>query len=132
MDRRLGTDDMIDPVPPSTGLDDSGAPPASRTARDVLRIVALAALGLVAAAAFLASGILILLSVGLTPNPGNEALLFVMKVFDVVVWLAIGWWLVVDWWRPRLRVVVPAVIAWAWAYLMAGALSGLGFLNIGY
>jgi len=76
--------------------------------------VAVGVLGLVAAAAFLASGLLLMLALALTPKPGNDALVVVLKTADVVGWLAIGRWLLIDWWHLRLRVLLPPVVAWLW------------------
>lgn len=89
-------------------------------------------LGLVGATAFLASGLLLILALALTPNPGGEALVPVLKAADVVGWLAIGLWLLVDWWHLRLRVLVPPVAAWLWTSLLLGTMNGLAYLNWGY
>jgi len=97
----------------------------------VLRTVTVGVLGLVAAGAFLASSLWLLLFVALHPYPGNEAVLVVLKVADVVGWLAIGLWLLIDWWHLRLRVVASPVAAWLWTYLLAAATSGIGYLNWG-
>ena len=99
--------------------------------RPLLQRVALGMLGLVAAAAFLASGLLLLLTFALSPNPGNDAPVLVLKTADFVGWLAIGLWLLLDWRQLRLRVVVPPVAAWLWAYLLVGAMSGLAYLPWG-
>jgi len=89
-------------------------------------------LGVVAAALFLVSGMVLSVGLALTPNPGNEALFTVLKAADVIGWFAIGMWLLVDWAHLRLRVLVSAVAAWVWTVLLQGALNSLGFLNWGY
>lgn len=108
------------------------APLAGRGWRSRLRTVAAGVLGLVGATAFLASGLLLILALALTPNPGGEALVPVLKAADVVGWLAIGLWLLVDWWHLRLRVLVPPVAAWLWTSLLLGTMNGLAYLNWGY
>ena len=72
-----------------------------------------------------------LLTLALFPNSGNDAPVLVLKIADLVGWLAIGLWLVLDWSRLRLRVVVPPVAAWLWVYLLAVALGRLGHLSWG-
>jgi hypothetical protein len=45
-------------------------------------------LGLVAAGAFLASGLVLALALALTPNPGMDVVLLILKLTDVVGWVA--------------------------------------------
>jgi hypothetical protein len=89
-------------------------------------------LGLAAAAAFLASGVVLLLFVALIPyHDTDAALLVALKTADVIGWLAIGLWLLVDWWHLRFRVLVPPVAAWIWIYVIGSVSYGIGYLNWG-
>jgi hypothetical protein len=95
------------------------------------RRVAIGILGLVGVVGYLASGFLLLLSLAVSPNPGNDVPVLVLKAADVIGWLAVGLWLLLDWSQFRLRVVVPPVGAWLWVFLLAAALGRLGYLAWG-
>jgi hypothetical protein len=95
-------------------------------------MVAVGLLGLAAAAAFLVSGLLLLLTLVLTPDPGNDALVVVLKSADAIGWLGIGLWLLVVWWHLRFRFLVPPAAAWIWTYLFAWIIGGHAHLNWGY
>ena len=105
--------------------------PGDRSRRHLAGLVMRSLLGLAAAVAFLVSGLLLLLDLALTPKPGDEFALSVMKVIDVAGWIAIGIWLLADWVHVRLRVIAPPVVAWVWTFSLAASMSGLGYLNWG-
>jgi hypothetical protein len=119
-----------EPVADATPAAGEGSP--LRNPRTWLRTIALGLLGLVAAVAYAYSGILVALSASLSPNPGNDAALLLVKVVDILGWLAIGGWLLLDWLRLRARVFGAPAAAWLWAYAFAGFTSAFGFLNWGY
>lgn len=134
MEDRRGSD-SVDQTAPGVAIEsaaEASPHPPFRSPRSLLRTIALGVLGLVAAVAFLYSGLLLLLGTALSPNAGNEAILLVEKVVDIVGWFAIGGWLLLDWLRSRARVIAAPVAAWLWTYVFAGLMSAIGFLNIGY
>lgn len=119
--------------PPSVDpADETDAESVAPDPRSTLRRWAAGLLGLAAALAFVPSGLLVLLGFVLTPRPGNEVALGILKLVDFVGWFGIGGWLLVEWGRMRFRVVAPAAIAWAWAYVLLLLMTNVGFLNIGY
>ncbi len=89
-------------------------------------------LGIVSGLALLASGLLLILLLSLTPEPGAEPVVLILKGVALVGWLAIGGWLVGELLRARFRVVLAPIGAWLGLYLMATMLGTLGYLNIGY
>jgi hypothetical protein len=95
------------------------------------RRVAIGILGLLGVVAYLSSGFLLLLSLALSPNPGSDAPVLILKAVDIIGWLALGLWLLLDWSQYRLRGVVPPVGAWLWVFLLAAALGRLGYLAWG-
>ena len=117
---------------PVESADETVAESAAPDPHSTIRRWAAGLLGLAAALAFLPSGLLVLLGFVLTPRPGNEVALGILKLADFVGWFGIGGWLLVEWGRLRFRVVAPAAIAWAWGYLVVLFMRGFGFLNIGY
>lgn len=78
--------------------------------------VAVAAIGLVAALAYLVSGLLLVFALFLYPKPGMELLLIVLKGATAIGWLGIGGWLLADLARLRIRVIGAAIAAWAWVW----------------
>ena len=95
------------------------------------RHVAVAALGLVAILAWLWAGIAIPLALIMTPNPGQDSIVLILKVALVGGWLAILGWLLRDLVAGRLRFVVVAIGAWAWIYGATAVLRGFAVLNWG-
>ncbi len=96
--------------------------------------MAVGALGLVAAAVYLSSGIGLMLMLVLSPTSGSDVILFVAKAIDLIGWLAIGAWLLIDWRRLRLRVLLAPAAAWVLVYGLIWTISNLHFgqLNVGY
>ena len=89
-------------------------------------------LGLGALLAFLPSSLLGLLGIMLTPKPGLDLALVILKLVDAVGWFGIGAWLLFEWGRLRFRVVAPAAIGWVWTYVLLWVMAGVGFMDIGY
>ena len=97
-----------------------------------LAAVAFIVLVIAAAIAYLLSGLFGLLILALTPEPGAEGYVVIIKGVMVCGWLAIGGWLVWDVSRFTWRFAAAPVAAWAWMYGSAYLLQGSAFLNIGY
>lgn len=97
-----------------------------------LALAAFILLVIAAAIAYLVSGLFAMLVLVLTPEPGAEAYVLILKGALVGGWLAIGGWLVWDVSRLRWRFAAAPVAAWAWMYGILELMSGSAFLNIGY
>lgn len=106
-------------------------PPVDSTGPRAARLLIRGVLGLVSLGVFLGSSLLLLLALALAPRPGNDLMLSIVQLTDVVGWLAIGIWLLVEWGRFRLRVIVPPIAAWLWTSVMTGLANGLGLINMG-
>jgi hypothetical protein len=89
-------------------------------------------LGIAALLAFLASGLLGLFILALTPNPGHEAEVLILKAVLVAGWLAIALWLLHDLRRSRLRSLAAPIAAWIWVWVVGTWLGAVAFLNWGY
>lgn len=93
-------------------------------------LVAFVLLGVAGALGYLASGLFILLLSVMTPNPGAEAYVFLVKATAVVGWFAIGGWMLVKFAGFRWWFLAAPPGAWAWMYLAAMLLQAN--LNFGY
>ncbi len=132
MDADHGSRDAEVMSPPADGSAPESEPGTRETAwgwRGLLRRALGLVLGLVAAVLFLGSWILLDVTLALTPYPGSDLALLIVKTVDFGGWLAIGGWLFVDWSHARLRVLLSPVIAWAWLLVLGSLASGLGFLS---
>lgn len=97
----------------------------------VIRIGLWAVVLFASTVAFLASSILLLLTIALSPAPGADVALTVLKAVDAVGWLSLGLWLMYEYLSLRPAILVPPLAGWAWTYLAAAMSSGLGHLNWG-
>ena len=95
-------------------------------------LVAFVAVWFVAGAAYLTSGLLVLLLLALTPNPGADSTVLVLKAIMVIVWVAMAAWYIVQLVDLRWRFVVAPVAAWIWTYGVGLVLAQSAYLNWGY
>jgi hypothetical protein len=73
-------------------------------------------------------GLILLL---LTPNPGMEALVAILKVVFVAGWVGIAAWQFLQLFGRRWRFVVAPAASWIWLSVMATILGRVAFLNWG-
>jgi hypothetical protein len=120
----------VDQPDPLNRPDPATTDARSTTARTRSATVIRFLVGLLAAAVYLASGLLVLVAQIYAPGEGLEAVLGIARAVGVVVWIAIGVWLVTDWYRLRARVLAAAALAWVWAYLLVALVANNG--SFGY
>ena len=110
----------------------ASVPEAGSTHPRGLAAVAFVLTVIAAAIAYLVSGLLGLLILALTPEPGASGYVVIIKGVLVCGWPAIGGWLVWEVSRFRWRFAAAPFAAWAWVYGCLYLLQGRAFLNIGY
>ncbi len=81
------------------------------------------ALGVLALLVWAASGAVVLVALAFDPYPGRAVVLFGSKLVDLTGWLVIGLWLETERRRRSLRVVIPPLVAWIWAFALAWVMT---------
>jgi hypothetical protein len=91
-----------------------------------------AVLALGAALAFLASVVPAVFVLSLTPNPGADAVVLVLKIVLASGWVLIGIWGTVDLVRGRWRGFLSVAAVWAWLWTLGSMLASSAYLDWGY
>lgn len=94
--------------------------------------LAVAIAGLFAVLAWLSATYVFFVTLLLTPNPGQEAIVRFLQLVQVAGWLAIGLWLLRHLLVGRLRFLAGAAAAWVWMYAVGLVIAEFASLNWGY
>lgn len=86
---------------------------------------------ILAAGAFLVSGIGIVVMMLLTAKPGMESALVIAKTLSVAGWLVIAAWLSFEVRHLRFRVLVPLALGWYWAVFFLIKVGDIGYVPYG-